>query len=132
MIVISLIMRLIAGTALMLLVAVLALLFDGADRIVNARMQRRLGPPLLQPFLDLLKLLGKENIVPRRAVPWAYNGAPWLAVAAMLLVFLYIPVGSLPPVLGSEGDLILVIYLLGLPVWPWRSEDLPAETRSRT
>ena len=114
MIVISLIMRLIAGTALILLVAVLALLFDGADRIVNARMQRRLGPPLLQPFLDLLKLLGKENIVPRRAVPWAYNGAPWLAVAAMLLVFLYIPVGSLPPVLGSEGDLILVIYLLGL------------------
>ena len=53
---IALLMRLVAGTALMLLVVVLALLFDGADRIISARMQRRLGPPLLQPFLDLLKL----------------------------------------------------------------------------
>lgn len=107
-------MRLIAGTALMLLVMVLALLFDGADRIISARMQRRLGPPLLQPFLDLLKLLGKENIVPRRAVPWVFNGAPWVAAASMLLVFLYIPIGSLPPVLGVHGDLILILYLLGL------------------
>lgn len=108
------IMRLVAGTALMLLVVVLAFLYDGADRIISARMQRRIGPPLLQPFLDLLKLLGKENIVPRRAVPWAFNGAPWVAVASMLLVFLYIPVGSLPPVLGVHGDMILIIYLLGL------------------
>ncbi len=111
---IAFLMRLIAGTALMLLVMVLALLFDGADRIISARMQRRLGPPLLQPFLDLLKLLGKENIVPRRAVPWVFNGAPWVAAASMLLVFLYIPIGSLPPVLGVHGDLILILYLLGL------------------
>lgn len=111
---IAFLMRLVAGTALMLLVMVLALLFDGADRIISARMQRRLGPPLLQPFLDLLKLLGKENIVPRRAVPWVFNGAPWVAAASMLLVFLYIPIGSLPPVLGVHGDLILILYLLGL------------------
>jgi formate hydrogenlyase subunit 4 len=111
---IAIVMRLIAGTALMLLVVVLAFLYDGADRIISARMQRRLGPPLLQPFLDLLKLLGKENIVPRRAVPWAFNGAPWVAAASMILVFLYIPIGSLPPVLGTHGDLILILYLLGL------------------
>ncbi len=114
MVVVSLIMQFIAGAALMLLVAVLAFLFEGADRVVHARMQRRIGPPVLQPFLDLIKLLGKENIVPRRAVAWAFNGAPWVAAASMLVVFLYIPMGSLPPVLGAEGDMILVIYLLGL------------------
>ncbi len=114
MVVVSLIMQFIAGAALMLLVAVLAFLFEGADRVVHARMQRRIGPPVLQPFLDLIKLLGKENIVPRRAVAWAFNGAPWVAAASMLMVFLYIPMGSLPPVLGAEGDMILVIYLLGL------------------
>ncbi len=114
MLVVSLIMRFIAGAALMLLVAVLAFLFEGVDRIVSARIQRRLGPPVLQPFLDLIKLLGKENIVPRRAVAWAFNGAPWVAAATMLMVFLYIPMGTLPPVLGAEGDLILIIYLLGL------------------
>lgn len=110
----SLVMRLVAGAALMLLVLVLSFLFEGADRIVHARMQRRWGPPLFQPFFDLLKLLGKENIVPRRAVPWAFNGAPWVAAASMLLVFLYIPMGSLPAILGGEGDLILVLYLLSL------------------
>ncbi|MBP6333050.1 MAG: NADH-quinone oxidoreductase subunit H, partial [Aminivibrio sp.] len=114
MVVVSLIMRLIAGAALMLLVAALAFLFEGVDRVVHARMQRRIGPPVFQPFLDLVKLMGKENIVPRRAVPWAFNGAPWVAAATMLLVFLYIPIGSLPPILGGEGDMILVIYLLGL------------------
>ena len=89
MVVVSLIMQFIAGAALMLLVAVLAFLFEGADRVVHARMQRRIGPPVLQPFLDLIKLLGKENIVPRRAVAWAFNGAPWVAAASMLVVFTF-------------------------------------------
>ncbi len=110
----GLILRLVAGAALMLLVFVLALLFDGADRVVNARLQRRIGPPILQPFIDQLKLLGKENIVPRRAVVWAFNGAPWVSAASMLLFFLYIPMGSLPPVLGGHGDMILILYLLSL------------------
>ena len=114
MVVVSLILKLIAGAALMLLVAGLTLLFEGVDRIVNARLQRRLGPPLWQPFIDILKLLGKENIVPRRAVPWVFNWAPWLAAATMLMLFLFIPIGSLPPVLGASGDMILIIYLLGL------------------
>ena len=56
--IINLIMRLVAGSALLLLVLVLAFFFDGADRIVSARMQRRYGPPIWQPFYDFLKLLG--------------------------------------------------------------------------
>ena len=112
--IINFVMKLVAGMALMLLVSVVAILFDGAERVIHARMQRRWGPPLFQPFYDILKLLGKENIVPRRAVKWAFNGAPWFAVATMLLIFLYIPIGSLPPILGTEGDMILVIYLLSL------------------
>lgn len=35
---------------------------DGADRMISARMQRRQGPPILQPFYDLRKLLSKERI----------------------------------------------------------------------
>ena len=104
--------KLIAGTALLPIVLLLALLYDGADRILHARMQRRFGPPLLQTYYDVLKLLCKETIVPRRAVAWAFNGAPWASLAVTLLIFLYLPMGSLPPILGSEGDLILVLYLL--------------------
>lgn len=47
-------------------------LLTGVDRIITARMQGRVGPPLLQPFYDLGKLLGKERIlVNRRQVFWA-------------------------------------------------------------
>lgn len=110
----SFILKLIAGAALMLLVGVLSLLFDGVDRLINARMQRRWGPPVLQPFYDLLKLLGKENIVPRRANKWLFNTAPWFAVSVMLVVFMYIPIGSLPAIAGTGGGMILIIYLLSL------------------
>lgn len=106
--------RLLSGTALLFLVLLLAILYDGVDRLVHARMQRRLGPPILQPFYDVMKLFVKENIVPRRAIAWVFNGAPLLAVTAVLMVFLYIPMGSLPPILSTGGDVILIVYLFAL------------------
>lgn len=107
-------MKTVSGTALILLASVVALVFDGVDRIVHARMQNRLGPPVFQPFYDLLKLMGKENIVPRAALAWLFNGAPWVACVSAMMIFLYIPVGSLPPILGGEGDLVLILYLFAL------------------
>ncbi len=104
--------KLIAGAALLPIVMMLALLNDGADRILHARMQRRTGPPLLQTYYDVLKLLCKETIVPRRAVAWVFNGAPWASLTVTLMLFLYLPMGALPPILGTEGDVILVLYLL--------------------
>ena len=42
-------------------------LLAGLDRRVSARMQGRWGPPVLQPFFDVAKLLQKENMVVRRS-----------------------------------------------------------------
>lgn len=109
----TLIIKIVAGIALLVLAVIAALFLDGADRMIHARMQRRYGPPLLQPIYDILKLLGKENIVPRRAVRWVFNLAPWISCALTMIIFLYIPLGRIPAVLGTEGDLILVLYLLG-------------------
>ena len=106
--------KVVAGAALLFFALLLSLLFEGVDRVVHARMQLRLGPPVFQPFYDVLKLLGKENIVPRRAIPWAFNGAPWVSAAAAMMILLYVPMGSLPPILAASGDLILILYLLGL------------------
>ena len=114
MTVFTLFLKIFAGAAFLALVVVLALLFDGADRIVSARMQRRLGPPLFQPIWDILKLMGKETIVPRRAVRFFFMTAPWLALVSTLMIFLYIPAGPFPAVLGTEGDMILILYLLAL------------------
>jgi len=41
-------------------------LIDGADRIITARMQGRVGPPLLQPFYDVFKLFTKQELVVNR------------------------------------------------------------------
>ena len=44
------------------------MLLAGIDRKLVARMQKRVGPPILQPFYDFFKLLGKETIVPAAAI----------------------------------------------------------------
>ena len=105
-----------AGAVLVAAFGVLAALFLlGIDRIVTARMQARIGPPLSQPLTDLRKLFTKENVVPENAIPWLFNAAPVIALASVITILFYIPVGGFPPVLPGGGDLILVMYLLTIP-----------------
>ena len=94
---------------------VIGLFLMGFDRIVAARMQARIGPPLTQPFTDIRKLFAKENVVPENSIPWLFNIAPVLALASAITILLYLPVGGFAPVLSQGGDLILVMYLLTLP-----------------
>jgi len=101
--------------ALALFALVGGLFLSGVDRKLAAHMQARIGPPIRQPFIDAVKLLQKESIVPANAIPWLFNAAPVIALASSVLVLFYIPVGSLTPVLGAYGDLVLVMYLLTIP-----------------
>ena len=94
---------------------VVGLFLMGVDRIVAARMQARIGPPLTQPFTDIRKLFAKENVVPENAIPWMFNLAPVIALASAIAILLYLPVGGFTPVLSEGGDLILVMYLLTVP-----------------
>ncbi|MDD1673648.1 MAG: NADH-quinone oxidoreductase subunit H [Methanomicrobiales archaeon] len=87
----------------------------GVDRKLTAHMQARIGPPLRQPFIDIRKLLLKENIIPENAISWLFNAAPVFALAASVTILLYLPIGGLPPVLGVYGDIILIMYLLTVP-----------------
>ena len=57
----SLIAILIATVAFAILAPIVGCLLAGLDRIISARMQGRVGPPLLQPYYDVRKLLGKED-----------------------------------------------------------------------
>lgn len=87
----------------------------GIDRKFAAHMQARIGPPVRQPFIDVAKLLQKENVVPTNAIPWLFSLAPVLALASSIVVLFYLPIGSIFPVLGMYGDLVLVMYLLTVP-----------------
>jgi NADH-quinone oxidoreductase subunit H len=90
------------------------LLYRGVDRILTARMQGRVGPPVTQPFRDVKKLLVKERIVPEHAVKWLFNLVPVLALVSVIAIMPYVPMG-MDPILGGHGDLILVLYLLTFP-----------------
>ena len=76
-------------------------LISGLDRKITARMQGRVGPPVLQPFYDVRKLLGKENIV--------VNVSQKFYVFAFLLFVIF--TGAL---FFAGADLLLVIFALTL------------------
>lgn len=95
--------------------AIFGLLYRGIDRKLVAHMQGRVGPPIVQPFRDVQKLLMKESIIPRGAIPWLFTAAPFLAAVSTGVLLLYVPLFGQPALLGRYGDVILVLYLLIVP-----------------
>jgi ech hydrogenase subunit B len=85
-------------------------LLAGLDRRISARMQARFGPPILQPFYDVAKLLRKENIVVRRSQNFyiyfffvfiVFTGALFFTGGDLLLVIFALTLGSTFFVLGA-------------------------------
>lgn len=95
-----------------LLFLLLAPLFEGVMRKITARVQSRQGPPLVQPYFDLLKLLGKDRVDSARN--WAFRLAPPAAFASILAVAALVPLGSKVNALGARVDAITLVYLLTL------------------
>lgn len=89
----------------------MALLMSGIDRKIVAKMQLRQGPPLLQPFYDFIKLLGKDVIVPRNALRKAFLLAPIVGLASVLIIPIFIPMYQ-EAFINSTADIIVIIYLL--------------------
>jgi NADH-quinone oxidoreductase subunit H len=98
----------------LLFTAVIGLLTTWIDRKVSARVQWRVGPPWYQPFADILKLLGKEIVVPEGARRTGFLLAPLAGLAAVTIVSMMLWLVNLRGT-GFVGDLIAVIYLLTIP-----------------
>ncbi|MBQ6466209.1 MAG: NADH-quinone oxidoreductase subunit H [Oscillospiraceae bacterium] len=90
------------------------MLLSGIDRKLVARMQKRVGPPILQPFYDFFKLMGKETIVPAAASRTVFLMAPLVGLAALVVLQLFIPVFSFQAFSGV-ADVIVILYLLLIP-----------------
>ena len=90
------------------------LLLCGIDRKLVAKMQKRVGPPILQPFYDFFKLCGKETIIPAAANKTVFLGAPLLGLAALVVIQLLIPVFNFSAFKGM-ADVIVILYLLLIP-----------------
>lgn len=101
----------IVATAMYNIAAVLLLspLLEGVMRKIRAVIHSRQGPPLFQPYYDLLKLFAKANS--RVQDNFICRFAPIVCLASIIAAALFTPIGVTAP-LGFAGDAIVLIYLL--------------------
>lgn len=88
-------------------------LVPGVINRVKAFVAGRTGPPLLQPWWDLVRLARKVPVY-SRTTTWVFRAAPVVIVAATLVAGLLVPVAGRRAPLAFEGDVVLLAYLLGL------------------
>jgi formate hydrogenlyase subunit 4 len=96
----------------MVLVVAIAPAVLGLTRKVKARLLRRIGPPVLQPYSDLWKLMHKEAVLAENA-SWVYRVAPYLIFAATWVAAALVPSYATGLLFSWSADLIAIVALLG-------------------
>ena len=108
----DLIADLLAQGAQMLLVLLLAPLLLGFTRKIKAQILRRQGPPVIQPYRDLLRLIRKEVVLANNA-SWLYRTAPYMIFAATWVAVALVPTFATGLYFNWAADLIAITALLG-------------------
>lgn len=93
------------------LVLAAAPLLTGFVRVLKARLLGRRGPPLLQPYRDLLRLLRKDPVIADNA-SWLFRSAPYLGFALIWLGACLVPTFSSRMGLGATADFIALMGIL--------------------
>jgi formate hydrogenlyase subunit 4 len=88
-------------------------LLPGLINKTKALFAGRNGPPLLQTYLDVWKLLGKGAVY-SRTTTWIFRAGPIVSLAAVLCAGLVLPLASNASPLGFAGDVVAFAYLFGL------------------
>lgn len=110
---------------LLLFSFIVGVLLQGLERKLFARLQNRIGPPVLQPLYDILKLLSKETLIPKNSVKAVFILAPLVSLAAMATAALLVPLVTCGDVDGTvmcggvsywgfAGDIIVLLYVIVL------------------
>ncbi len=95
------------------LVLALAPLLSGVTRKIRARLLRRQGPSVLQPYRDLLKLIRKETVIAENA-SWLFRAAPYLILATTWVAAALVPTFATGlSSLDAAADIIVIVALLG-------------------
>lgn len=98
--------------AQMFLVVALAPLATGVVRKVKARLLRRKGPSVLQPYRDLIRLARKETVLADNA-SWLFRAVPYLTFAAIWVAAALVPTFATDLLFSWTADLIAIVALLG-------------------
>lgn len=105
-------------------ISFLALLWEWIDRKFYARLQNRMGPMhtgwhgILQPLMDFLKLLGKEDLTPEKADKRSFAAVPFVMLSLSIILTMFLPIVDMNPlvpgiqgILSFEGDVIIVLFI---------------------
>jgi formate hydrogenlyase subunit 4 len=106
-------MSMLASIAHVLLAMSLAPLLPGVINRVKAMFAGRRGPPLLQAYYDLWKLLHKSAVY-STTTTWVFVAGPVVGLACVVTALLVVPLGGVPGLVAFSGDFVLAAYVLGL------------------
>ncbi len=105
----TLLAPLLHGLALLLVPPLLL----GTVNKTKAWFAGRQGPPLLQPYYDLVKLFRKRTVL-STTTSWIFRLAPFVLLVSTAFAGLFVPLFTFDAPLSFSGDFILVAYLLAL------------------
>ena len=105
----TLLAPLLHGLALLLVPPLLL----GTVNKTKAWFAGRKGPPLLQPYYDLVKLFRKRTVL-STTTSWIFRLAPFVLLISTAFAGLFVPLFTFAAPLSFSGDFILVAYLLAL------------------
>ena len=108
----ALILDLVVQGAQMAMVLLLAPLVTGIVRKLKARLLRRQGPSVLQPYRDIVRLLHKEVVIAHNA-SWLFRAAPYMIFAATWVAAALVPTFAMGLHFSWSADLIAITALIG-------------------
>lgn len=85
----------------------------GLINVIKAKWGGRVGPPIWQNYLNIIKMLGKGAVY-SGSTTWLVKGGPIIALASTTVAILIVPMGGIPGLLFFPGDFILFAYILGI------------------
>jgi formate hydrogenlyase subunit 4 len=103
---------LLQGFQMMLVLAVAPLLI-GIIRKVKARLLCRIGPSVVQPYRDLIRLIRKDVVVAHNA-SWLFLVTPYIVFAAIWVAAALVPTFALGLIFSWSADIIVIVGLLAL------------------
>lgn len=96
-----------------IIIIVFSPLIQGIIKKLKANMQGRVGPGILQPYYDLIRLL-KKDMVLSNVTSWIFRATPFIVFTSTIAAAVIIPVITTRSPFGTMGDIIAVIYLFAL------------------
>src|SRR5271165_1805480 len=96
-----------------LLVLGLPPLLLGVIAKTKALFAGRVGPPVLQPYHDLIKLFRKGSVF-STTTTWIFRAGPVVGLVTAALAVLMVPLAGHRAPISFQGDLVLLVYLFGL------------------